>query len=70
MSAIKKFFDKKKKDVKFKAAGPGHRLDESPQQSAPLQRVERERAHPCSEAQMAGAAALARFDKKPEPVNR
>ena len=34
MAAIKKFFEKRKLNVKFKKAGEGHRLDESPSASS------------------------------------
>jgi len=33
MSAIKRFFEKRKLNVKFKKAGEGHRLDEPPARS-------------------------------------
>ena len=34
MAAIKKFFEKRKLNVKFKRAGEGHRLDEAPAASS------------------------------------
>jgi UBX domain-containing protein 6 len=67
---IGKFFKKKKNEAKFKMGmtGPGHRLGDTSSASSsspgrgtppPAQRVETSR-----EAKQAGAAALARFEKK------
>jgi len=65
---LKKFFQKKKADVKFKRAGPGHRLNEGaataktvakPGETSRACRVE-----PTDEAKQAAAAALARFESK------
>lgn len=64
---LKKFFQKKKADVKFKRAGPGHRLNEDttprnvvkPGETSRTCRIE-----PTDEAKQAAAAALARFESK------
>ena len=42
MSAIKKFFEKKKREAKFKMAGPGQKLGDA--ESAAAQRATREAA--------------------------
>lgn len=67
MSAIKRFFEKKKAEVKFRKAGPGHKLsDASSSSSSSSNTSVREnvipRMPPPESAQRAGAAALARFD--------
>ncbi|XP_025195479.1 UBX domain-containing protein 6 [Melanaphis sacchari] len=65
---LKKFFQKKKADVKFKRAGPGHRLDEGVATAKTVvkqgetSRVSR--VEPTDEAKQAAAAALARFESK------
>lgn len=68
-----KFFKKKKNEAKFKLGitGPGHRLgDTSSVQSSSASSSSGKSAAPAprvalsSEAKQAGAAALARFDKK------
>ncbi|XP_046661137.1 UBX domain-containing protein 6 [Homalodisca vitripennis] len=73
---IKKFFEKKKVEAKFKMAGPGHKLTESKKPTtggsgksgagggAPS------RANPSVEARQAGAAALARLggEKRDTPA--
>ncbi|GFO23227.1 ubx domain-containing protein 6 [Plakobranchus ocellatus] len=75
MAAIKKFFEKRKLNVKFKKAGEGHRLDESPEASssrASRSHVTTPRAAasssrgPESEAarKAAAEAALARMEMK------
>jgi len=65
---LKKFFQKKKADVKFKRAGPGHRLNEG---TATAKTVTKQgetsrvsRVEPTDEAKQAAAAALARFESK------
>jgi UBX domain-containing protein 6 len=62
---IKKFFQKKKVDARFKLAGPGHKLTgENPSQI----RTESHssctvpRSAPSTESRQAAAAALARLD--------
>lgn len=72
MDAIKKFFDKKKTDTKFKLAGEGKSLTaqghkdhhHSSHRGAPKPRYV-----PTQDAQAAGAAALARFDKQTKPTD-
>lgn len=60
---IKKFWEKKKKDAKFRMAGPGHRLNATKvdqpvtSNSVPVAA----RAPPSAESQQAAAAALARL---------
>jgi UBX domain-containing protein 6 len=64
---LKKFFQKKKADVKFKRAGPGHRLNEdtTPKNVAKAGESSRtSRIEPTDEAKQAAAAALARFENK------
>uniref|UniRef100_A0A8D9EDK3 UBX domain-containing protein 6 n=1 Tax=Cacopsylla melanoneura TaxID=428564 RepID=A0A8D9EDK3_9HEMI len=64
---VKKFFEKKKSDLKFKKAGPGHKLSDSGASSSGVgrgrvevvQRVERGEQTEAEKA--AAAAALARF---------
>lgn len=60
---IKKFWEKKKKDAKFRMAGPGHRLNatkaEQPVTTNSVPAVAR--APPSAESQQAAAAALARL---------
>ncbi|XP_063239310.1 UBX domain-containing protein 6 [Bacillus rossius redtenbacheri] len=61
---IKKFFQKKKADAKFKLAGPGYKLSETtprpePETSRSVQAPSR--AVPSDEAKQAAAAALARL---------
>lgn len=65
---MKKFIEKKKLDYKFAKAGAGHNLGETssgcrpspPQQKTPS----RERQHPSQASQLAGTAALSRFDRQ------
>ncbi|CAL1527068.1 unnamed protein product [Lymnaea stagnalis] len=79
MAAIKRFFEKRKLNIKFKKAGEGHRLDESPPPSssvkglgstssknvAPVQRAaETELAR-----KAAAEAALARMEAKQQMKN-
>ncbi|XP_046388902.1 UBX domain-containing protein 6 [Ischnura elegans] len=66
MSAIKKFFQKKKADAKFKLAGPGHRLNEETVRKIQpsSSHVPAARVPPSAEAQQAAAAALARMEQK------
>lgn len=77
MSAIKRFFQKKKMDIKFKKAGEGHRLDQ-PSQSQPAQRSQpgssggnsqppvspRGDATMSEEQRRAADAAMSRMDQK------
>lgn len=77
---IKKFFEKKKVEAKFKLAGPGHKLTESnnKKQSSGSSGSGRSgaaagagsRATPSTEAQQAAAAALARLggEKRDTPA--
>ncbi|KAB7496824.1 UBX domain-containing protein 6 [Armadillidium nasatum] len=75
MDSIKKFFEKKKKDAKFKMAGEGKKLTSSSSSSHSSRShhsysVSNQRYAPTAEAQRAGAAALARFETKtPKEVN-
>lgn len=66
MSAIKKFFQKKKLDVKFKKAGEGHKLTDDTR-SAPStsrsQSVQTPRSGPSEEAARAAEAAMMRTTK-------
>lgn len=72
MAAIKKFFEKKKLEYKFKKLGDGHSLSEQPQQrpsSSSSQRPQTpHRGHqaPSDGAQRAAAAAIARASQ-PKP---
>lgn len=64
---LKKFFQKKKVDVKFKRAGPGHRLNEDTSAKNVAKAGESSRTcrvEPTDEAKQAAAAALARFESK------
>lgn len=63
---IKKFFQKKKADAKFKLAGPGHRLTD---ENTSRNRTDSHssytavpRSAPSTESRQAAAAALARLD--------
>lgn len=60
---IKQYFQKKKVESKFKKAGKGHKLTDSPnyQQSVSNANVTVHRGAPSSESQQAAAAALARL---------
>lgn len=60
---FKKFFNKKKADIKFKKAGPGHKLSDSSSTSVPVRKeVKVEKRGEQTEAEKAAAAAaLARF---------
>lgn len=74
MDAIKKFFDKKKSDVKFKVAGQGHSLSESravkkTSGSSRGSHPSESRRHPTKDAQHAGAAALSRMQGQPKEVD-
>lgn len=65
MDSIKKFFDRKVKDAKFKKAGPGQSLTSSNQyQSSAPQQLPKQRYMPTHDAQVAGAAALARLEQQ------
>ncbi|XP_038218056.1 UBX domain-containing protein 6 [Zerene cesonia] len=64
---IKKFFQKKKADAKFKLAGPGHRLSESSISSQSVVRREEpavKRSGLSEESKVAAEAALARLSQK------
>ncbi|KAK6176724.1 hypothetical protein SNE40_014967 [Patella caerulea] len=66
MAAIKRFFEKRKLDVKFKKAGGGHRLaEDSPQRKVPSDASSRpstpRRQGPPETGQKAAEAALARI---------
>lgn len=70
MAAIKRFFEKRKLDLKFKRAGGGHMLTEDTRQkqllaSRPQQAPASARAGPSAESQMAAQAALSRLDGLP-----
>lgn len=60
---IKKFWEKKKKDAKFRMAGPGHRLNETKVQQPVTSNSASvaPRAPPSAESQQAAAAAMARL---------
>lgn len=66
---IKKFFEKKKAETRFKKAGPGHTLSgpsskvsqESPSTSSATSTSLIQRATPSAESKQAAAAALARL---------
>ena len=66
MSAIRKFFEKRKLDFKFKTAGSGQKLSakaerpSSSKQHAPMSA----RAGPSSESQVAAMAAITRVEQK------
>ncbi|XP_068223845.1 UBX domain-containing protein 6-like isoform X2 [Palaemon carinicauda] len=65
MDSIKKFFDKKVKDAKFKKAGQGLSLTSSPgRQPSSSHQLPRQRNAPTHDARVAGAAALARFEQQ------
>ncbi|XP_068624208.1 UBX domain-containing protein 6 [Battus philenor] len=71
---IKKFFQKKKADAKFKLAGPGHKLTESTisSQSSDSSRKEVQvvkRSGLSAESKVAAEAALARLQQKRENPN-
>lgn len=65
MSAIKDFFKKKKMDAKFKVAGGGQKLSDPSAAATGRQHearpADRQRQHPSSSSQQAGAAALNRL---------
>ncbi|CAG4980752.1 unnamed protein product [Colias eurytheme] len=63
---IKKFFQKKKADAKFKLAGPGHRLSESSISNQSVRREEPvvKRSGLSEESKVAAEAALARLSLK------
>ncbi|XP_060536532.1 UBX domain-containing protein 6 isoform X4 [Cylas formicarius] len=72
---IKKFFQKKKADAKFKLAGPGHKLNESSSTSVvPPQKINTsvpKRGEPSDATRQAAEAALARLSsqRKDTPFN-
>ncbi|XP_070600377.1 UBX domain-containing protein 6 isoform X2 [Erythrolamprus reginae] len=67
---MKKFFQEIKADLKFKTAGPGQKLTESPREKSTKEKPKPDTAKcrqgPTNEAQMAAAAALARLEQKPK----
>lgn len=68
---IKKFFQKKKADAKFKLAGPGHKLSESTISSQSSGSVKKDvpimkRSGLSQESKVAADAALARLQQKRE----
>lgn len=66
MAAIKRFFEKKKLDIKFKKAGGAHSLTE---EKKPVQASSSKapvRVAPAASAQRAGEAALERFTQPPK----
>lgn len=73
MDAIKKFFDKKKTDAKFKIAGPGQSLSSENRNvkssSSSSSRNPAARKNPTHDAQRAGAAALSRVQGQPKEVD-
>ncbi|ROT83057.1 UBX domain-containing protein 6 [Penaeus vannamei] len=71
MDALKKFFEKKKADTKFKLAGKGHSLtkEESERAKQPRQSHSQQRHVPTQDAQRAGAAALARMETQSKRVD-
>jgi UBX domain-containing protein 6 len=62
---IKKFFQKKKVDAKFKLAGPGHKLTEENTSQCSINsgssHIAVPRSAPSTESKQAAAAALARL---------
>ena len=66
MSAIKKFFEKRKLNAKFKEAGGGHQLNAPSSQKVPppQRQVSRERQATSGSAAHAGSAAIARFESQ------
>jgi UBX domain-containing protein 6 len=73
MAAIKKFFEKRLLNVKFKKAGEGHRLADEGKVSAPSSTsnlpsaskpVQTVNAVPTEERKMAAEAALARMNQQ------
>lgn len=60
---IKKFFQKKKADAKFKLAGPGHKLTEEKKKitSSGGSSAAVPRSEPSTESRQAAAAAIARL---------
>ena len=64
---MKKFFEKKKMDYRFAKAGTGHSLAGASSGSHPppqQQATPTERQHPSQASQLAGTAALSRFEEK------
>ncbi|XP_077539698.1 GDI interacting protein 3 [Haemaphysalis longicornis] len=72
MAAIREFFKKRKAEVKFRQAGPGHRLSTTGEAVAAAQRPasqqrpqqQQQRKPPSEGAQRAAAAALSRFEQQ------
>ena len=60
MSAIKRFFEKKKLDTKFKQAGAGHKLTDEQEKKQPVTQTQQHRQQPTTSSARAGEAALAR----------
>lgn len=76
MDALKKFIGKKKADIKFKTAGPGHKLTEDVDSAkqgksggapGPPHHAPKSSAGPSEEKRQAAAAALARLEKQKKP---
>jgi len=68
MAAIKRFFEKRKLDVKFKRAGEGHRLDKdnsstSPKHSQTSEERPARGSDLTQEQRMAADAAVARMNQ-------
>lgn len=70
MDKIKKFFEKKKADTKFKLAGEGHRLDQSAadHHAASTSSFSHLNTNVSAAQQQAAAAAFARLEKKKDPT--
>lgn len=65
---LKKFFKKKKLEIKFKKAGPGQRLnEEAPKPVVQQSEPSHSRVEPSAEAKQAAAAALARLQGHSTP---
>lgn len=64
MAAIKKFFEKKKLDVKFKKAGEGHKLSDDTRMNRSIEvrpnTAGSSRSQPTAAAHTAAEAAIAR----------
>ncbi|XP_077993794.1 UBX domain-containing protein 6-like [Glandiceps talaboti] len=69
---MKKFFEKKKMDFKFKKAGTGHSLSEDTSSKSTAASTSNQasggaaRSRPTQDSQRAGEAALARMDTRPD----
>ena len=70
MAAIKKFFEKRKLDVKFKRAGEGHKLTEASRQNRSIEErppSTSPRRGPSNAALTAAEAAMARASISSKP---